>query len=164
MFSCSSPDRLDSSSAKDLLGKELGYPRNASHTLNTADPVQAVTARASDLVDSGLLKVYPVGTVIPKGHSLIELTEKGKEYLLPPAEGQEPYKLKIRLATATIDSTSIHVRNDTENKMAEVTFDVLYSDITPFAQMVPQRNFKEKQHETVTFSQMDDGSWQLQER
>jgi hypothetical protein len=162
LLACNHNRGLSANEAYQLITDHMHYPIQLSHTINQVDPVQGDVARSSTLIHDGYLSVIEPGHEIPKGRDMIELTDKGKAYLLD--DMAEQHELKVKTARASLsgpEAVSVHMLKD--NHAAVATYTVNYTEQTPFTAMVPQRDFTKPVQEKAYFVLNTDGKWQLEE-
>ncbi|SEK59841.1 hypothetical protein SAMN05661044_00647 [Olivibacter domesticus] len=158
-------DDISADQALQIISKELKYPGPVLHTINKADPKQAKQARNSSLIEQKLLTVVPEGEYTPKGQHPIEPGPNAAPYLVPAQQPQDEQFVDVRIADQALKTPhDVKIRTGKNGDIALVTFTVVYTNVTPFAVLVKQRELNKEESKTVFFTRNEAGEWHIIEK
>ncbi len=160
---CCGSEKLTKEMAYKQIKEELNFPKIIDQDVYCADPEHAKKVLDSGLEDKGLLTVQRTQKLKDLGDPLIHFTSKATPYLLPTSEKDRALNIqKVKIADEDlVEVTNIQTSGD--GKEAQVEYKIIYSNISDFASLIPNKDFLKPIVRRANFILYDDG-WKLEDR
>lgn len=155
LASCSNKD-LSRAQAKELIIKELKFPKPYDHEISCGDPEVAKALLDLGLEEQGLITVVKSKSPGELSSPWISFTEKGKAYLLPTkAEDLKLQGQNVKIVDLDFGEI-LGVAMANGNKAAKVEYTIIYKNPTPFSKIYSW-DFTKPKKQFAYFVLYDDG-------
>lgn len=157
---CCGSEKLTKEMAYKQIKEELNFPKIIDWDLYCADLEHAKKAIDAGLEEKGFVTVQRTQKLKDLGDPLIQFTDKATPYLLSTAEKDKALCIqKVKIADEDLAGvTSIQTSDDGKNALVE--YKVIYSNVSDFFGLVPNKDFTEPVVRRANFILYDDG-WKL---
>jgi len=155
-------NELTRDKAKELILKDHKYPYAFDWRIYCGDPDYGAKVMRTNLEEKGFVTLRRTYGWFNSG-AFISLTAKAKPYLLPTPEKDKVRKIQeVKLADVNFGEIT-GVKKNENGKNAIVEFSTYYTNPTPFAVLIPAKDFKKADTSRVYFSLYDDG-WRIEKK